>query len=207
MATNERVAQVAAAAAGAALAYYGFKKGGVTGTIMGVMGAGIATTTIATAAGAPIASSAPREVRQVVEVMASPEEAYKMWSRFEDFPRFMANVLEVRKTGANTWRWVAEGPLDELVEWDSELTANRPGKIIAWRSTTAGVPNSGEVLFEPTEHGTRVLVVMRYGQTAGPIGALVGRVTGSSPESVVRQYLRRFKQLIEAGQVAQSTAL
>ncbi|HKY06267.1 MAG TPA: SRPBCC family protein [Blastocatellia bacterium] len=207
MATNERVAQVAAAAAGAALAYYGFKKGGVTGTIVGVMGAGIATTTIATAAGAQVGPASQREVRQVVEVMASPEEAYKMWSRFEDFPRFMANVVEVRKTGANTWRWVAEGPLDDQIEWDSELTADRPGKIIAWRSTTPGVPNSGEVLFEPTEHGTRVLVVMRYGQAAGPIGALVDRVTGSGPESVVRQYLRRFKQLIEAGPVAQQTAL
>lgn len=171
------------------------------------MGAGIATTTIATAAGAPIGAPAPREVRQVVEVIASPEDAYKMWSRFEDFPRFMANVVEVRKTSAKTWHWVAEGPLDERVEWDAELSADRPGKIIAWRSITPGVPNSGEVLFEPTEHGTRVLVVMRYGKTAGPIGALVGRVTGSNPDSMVRQYLRRFKQLIEAGGVAHSTAL
>jgi uncharacterized membrane protein len=198
MSNNERAAQVATAAAGAALALYGFKKGGITGTIVGVMGAGIATKTIASVAGVPITSaSTPREVREVVEVAASREEAYEMWSRLEDFPRFMANVSEVRKTGDRTYRWTVEGPLGQRIEWDAEVTHSLPGQLIAWRSTNADVPNSGEVRFEATQHGTRVLVIMRYGQTAGPIGALVARLTGSDPKAMVQQDLHRFKRLIE----------
>lgn len=198
MSNNERAAQVATAAAGAALALYGFKKGGITGTIVGVMGAGIATKTLASVAGVPIVSpSTPREVREVIEVAASREEAYEMWARLEEFPRFMANVSEVRKTGDRTYHWTVAGPLGQRVEWDAELTHSLPGRLIAWRSMSADVPNSGEVHFEATRHGTRILVIMRYGQTAGPIGALVARLTGSDPKATVQQDLRRFKQLIE----------
>lgn len=200
MSANEKAAQVATAAAGAALAFYGFKKGGITGTIVGVMGAGIATKTIASVAGVPVISaSTPREVREIAEVRASPERAFAVWSRPEDFPRFMSNVSEVRKTGERTYHWTVEGPLGRRIEWDAEVTHSLPGRVIAWKSITAGVTNSGEVRFEPTRHGTRIFVTMRYGQLAGPIGALVARVTGSDPQEMVRHDLGRFKQLIEAG--------
>ena len=200
MSKNEKAAQVATAAAGAALAFYGFKKGGVTGAIVGVMGAGIATQTLASVAGVPIISaSTPREVRGVIEVAASREQAYVTWSRMEDFPRFMSNVCEVRRTGDGTHHWSVEGPLGQRVEWDSEVTHDLPGRLIAWKSTTAEVSNSGEVRFEQTQHGTRVFVTMRYGMPAGPIGTLVARLTRSDPKAMVRQDLRRFKQLIEAG--------
>jgi uncharacterized membrane protein len=196
---SDKTIRVATTAAGAALAYYGFKKGGVAGTIVGVVGAGLATSSAAAVAGVAHA----REVREVVEVKASPTDAYNMWSCFENFPRFMQNVLEVRKTGERTWRWTVEGPLGKRLEWDAELTRSRPEKLIAWRSTTADVPNSGAVHFEPTPRGTRVFVVMTFGQPAGPIGALVAKVTGGDPRSMVRACLRRFKQLIEAVETAQ----
>ncbi|HYP26997.1 MAG TPA: SRPBCC family protein [Blastocatellia bacterium] len=200
MSKNEKAAQVATAAAGAALAFYGFRKGGVTGAIVGVMGAGIATQTLASVAGVPIISaSAPREVRDVIEVAASREQAYATWSRMEDFPRFMPNVCEVRKTGDRTYHWSVEGPLGQRIEWEAEVTHDLPGRLIAWKSVTAEVSNSGEVRFEETRHGARVFVTMRYGLPAGPIGALVARLTRSDPKAMVRQDLRRFKQMIEAG--------
>ncbi|HXG67052.1 MAG TPA: SRPBCC family protein, partial [Blastocatellia bacterium] len=117
------------------------------------------------------------------------------------------NVSEVRKTGERTYHWVVEGPLGQRIEWDAEVTRSEPGRLIAWRSTTADVPNSGEVHFEPTRHGTRVMVVMQYGQPAGPIGALLAKVTGSDPQAMARQDMRRFKQLIEAGEIAQAPQL
>lgn len=202
MNNNEKAMHVAAAAAGAALAYYGFKKGGVAGNLVGVMGAGLATSRIAAAAGLPVGSAEPREVRQSVEVMATPEEAFEMWSRFEDFPRFMKNVREVRKIGENSWHWVVEGPFGQRVEWDAVLTASEPGKLIAWTSTSADVANSGEVRFELTKDGTSVLVTMRYGQPIGPIGIMIEKIAGGDPDAMVRQDLRCFKQLIEAGEIA-----
>jgi uncharacterized membrane protein len=207
MSDNDKKSHVVKAAAATALAAYGFKKGGFIGTAVGIVGAGLTATEIAAAAGVPLVSATPREVRQAIEVMASPEEAYAMWSRFESFPAFMQNVVEVRKTGERTWHWVVEGPLGQRIEWDAEVTANQPGKFISWRSTTADIDNSGEVRFEPTEHGTRVFVFMTFGQPAGPIGAVVAKVTGSDPQKMVRQDLRRFKQLIEAGEIARVVQL
>jgi uncharacterized membrane protein len=167
--------------------------------MVGVMGAGIATRTLASVAGVPIISaSAPREVREVVEVRASPERAFAIWSRPEDFPRFLSSVSEVRKTGERVYHWVVEGPLGRRIEWDAEVTHSLPDRLIAWKSITAGVNNSGEIRFEPTQHGTRIFVTLRYGQLAGPIGALVARLTGSDPRETVRQDLGRFKRLIEA---------
>jgi len=206
MSNNDRGAQVAAAATGAAMAYFGFRKGGVIGKAVGVLGAGIAAARIAGAAGFSSAAGGRREVRQAVEVKATPEEAYRIWSRFEDFPRFMQNVLEVRRTAERTYHWTAEGPLSERVEWDAVVTADEPGRLISWRSKTAGVGNSGQVRFEPTASGARVIAVMAYDQPAGPIGKAVARFTGSDPESMVREDLRRFKRFIESGETAPVTA-
>src|ERR1044072_2955131 len=112
MGGNEKAFHVMKAAAATALATYGFKRGGVVGAAVGIVGAGLTATELAAAAGPPL-TSPTREVRETVEVKASPEEAYEMWSRFEEFPRFMANVLEVRKTGGRTSQWGGEGPARE----------------------------------------------------------------------------------------------
>ncbi|MFP5263838.1 MAG: SRPBCC family protein [Blastocatellia bacterium] len=207
MNNNEKTLHVVRAAAATALAAYGFKRGGVVGTAVGIVGAGLTASELAAASGRPLTHSTPLEVRQSIEVMASPEEAYGIWSHFGEFPRFMANVIEVRKTGDRTWHWVAEAPLGQRVEWDAEMTADEPGEFIAWRSITAGVDDGGEVHFERTEHGTRVLVIMTFGQPVGPIGAVVAKVSGSAPDALVRQDLRRFKQLIEAGGFAHASGL
>jgi uncharacterized membrane protein len=207
MSNNEKTLHVVRAAAATALAAYGFKRGGIIGKAVGIVGAGLTATELAAAAGMPLTSSTPREVRQSIEVMASPEEAYEAWSRFEDFPRFMANVVEVRRTGDRTSHWVAEGPLGERIEWAAETTADEPGEFIAWRSTTADIDNSGEVRFERTERGTRVLVVMTFGHPVGPIGGVVAKVTGGDPHVLVRDDLRRFKRLIEAGGIAHTSQL
>jgi uncharacterized membrane protein len=179
----------------------------VIGNAVGVVGASIAATGLANATGVSENLAARREVRQVVEVMASPDEAYRLWSRFEDFPRFMQNVIEVRKTADRAYHWIVAGPLSERIEWDAEVTEDDPGRLIAWRSTTADIENSGEVRFEPTERGTRVIVVMNYDQPAGPIGKVVAKFTGTDPQSMVREDLRRFKQLIEAGEIARVVQL
>lgn len=207
MSENDKTSHVVKAAAATALAAYGFRKGGVVGTTVGIVGASITATEIAAAAGVSLIPSTSREVRHAIEVMATPEKAYEMWSRFEAFPTFMQNVIEVRKTGDHTWHWIVEGPLGQRIEWDAEVTVNDPGKFISWRSTTADIDNNGAVRFETTEHGTRIFVFMTFNQPAGPIGTVVAKVTGSDPQKMVRQDLRRFKQLIEAGEIARVVQL
>src|SRR3954463_15260954 len=110
MANNDKATHVLKVAVATALAAYGFKRGGLVGTAIGIVGAGLGATEIAAVAGVPLAESAPIEVRETVDVRATPEAAYEIWSRFEGFPRFMRNVIEVRRTSANTWHWSIEGP-------------------------------------------------------------------------------------------------
>lgn len=202
MGDNDKALHVMKAAAATALAAYGFKKGGLVGTALGIIGTGVGATEMAAAAGVSLTRSAPIEVRETVEVLASPEKAYEIWSRFEDFPRFMLNVIEVRRTSADTWHWTVAGPLGQRIEWDAEVVANVPGEVIAWRSLTADIDNRGEVRFERTAGGTRVLAIRRITIPAGPIGSAVAKLTKSDPAMMARQDLRRFKQLIEAGEVA-----
>ncbi|HST19605.1 MAG TPA: hypothetical protein VLR90_00670, partial [Blastocatellia bacterium] len=76
MSENDKKSHVVKAAAATALAAYGFKKGGIVGTTVGIVGASITATEIAAAAGVSLVPSTPREVQQAIEVMASPEEAY-----------------------------------------------------------------------------------------------------------------------------------
>jgi uncharacterized membrane protein len=204
MTTNQKAVQMVAAAAGAALAFFGFKKGGVVGSAFGVVGAGIAASSIATVAGVQTGIEAPREVRQAIEVKASPEEVFRVWSRFEGFPRFMHNVIEIKKTAEDTYHWAAEGSLGQSIEWDSRVTHKIPGRMIAWRSITPGLENAGEVHIEGSASGTRLFVVMTYDQPVGPIGKVVALVTGSDPVSMVRQDLDRFKRLVEAARSEQS---
>lgn len=202
MGDNDKTMHVMKAAVATALAAYGFKRGGLVGTAIGIVGAGLGATEMAAVAGVPLAQSAPKEVRETVDVMATPEEAYEIWSRFEDFPRFMLNVIEVRPTSANTWHWTVEGPLGQRIEWDARVVMDVPGKVIAWRSTTAEIDNRGEVRFERTANGTRVLAFMRVAVPTGPISSIVAMLTKSDLGMRVRQDLRRFKQLIEAARVA-----
>jgi uncharacterized membrane protein len=202
MANDDKATHIMKAAAATALAAYGFKKGGLVGTAIGIVGAGLGATEIAAVAGVPLAESAPREVRETVDVMATPEEAYELWSRFENFPRFMRNVVEVRRTSANTWHWTIEGPLGQRIEWDALVITDVPGEAIAWRSITADINHRGEVRFERTANGARVLAFMRLALPVGPIGAIVAKLTKSDPGKMVRQDLRRFKQLIESARAA-----
>jgi uncharacterized membrane protein len=90
------------------------------------------------------------------------------------------------------------------VEWEAEITADEPGRLIAWRSVgAADVENSGSVAFKaaPGGRGTIVRVEMRYRPPGGIVGAAVAKLFGEDPEQQLQEDLRRFKQLIEAGEI------
>ena len=80
---------------------------------------------------------------------------YALWSKFENFPQFMSNVLEVRNLSDNRSHWTVAGPAGIPVEWDAEITKMVPNELIAWKSLEGStVPNAGYVLFEPNDDGT-----------------------------------------------------
>lgn len=133
------------------------------------------------------------------------EELYQFWRQFENLPRFMHNIRSVEVADGGRSHWIVEAPAGKTVEWDSEITADEPGQLIAWRSLEgASVRNSGQVEFRdsPEGRGTVVTVTLTYDPPGGSLGQLIAKLFQKEPKIQARQDLRRFKQLMETGEVA-----
>ncbi len=136
-------------------------------------------------------------------------EVYGFWHNFENLPRFMAHLESVQVLDNNRSRWKAKAPAGTSVEWEAETLEDRPNELISWRSLPdAGVPNSGTVRFKdaPGNRGTEVHVELRYQPPGGKIGALVAKLFGEEPQQQVKGDLRRFKQVMETGEIVHSDA-
>jgi uncharacterized membrane protein len=147
--------------------------------------------------------------KQVITVAGPVEEAYRRWRDFASFPRFMRYVEEVRVADDRRSHWRAAAPWGGSVEWDAEITEDRPNELIAWRSLPGSqVHHTGRVRFRaaPAGRGTVVEVELRYEPPAGGASATVARLLGREPRQLVADDLRRFKQLAETGEVTVSDA-
>jgi uncharacterized membrane protein len=149
------------------------------------------------------------EARQVefeksIVVNRSPQECYQFWRDFERLPRFMQHLESVQVLDERRSHWKAKGPLGFMAEWDAELTADESGEYMAWRSVgDADVENSGSVRFNraPGNRGTIVHVEMRYSPPGGSAGTLLAKLFGEEPSQQIDEDLRRFKWLIETGEI------
>lgn len=154
------------------------------------------------------AKSGAIQVTKSVTINRSPEELYQFWRNFENLPRFMYHLESVRVTdGGRSSHWVAKAPMGMTVEWDGEITEDRPAELIAWRSLEgADVDNRGSVRFKPATggRGTVVSVEIEYSPPGGIVGAGLAKLFGEEPEGQMKDDLRRFKQVIETGEVVRS---
>ena len=142
-------------------------------------------------------------------VNREPEEVYSFWRNFENFPRFMRHVESVQDLGDGRYHWVVKGPAGMPVEWDAMTVADHPGSVITWRSLeNSDVDNAGAVRFEraPGGRGTIVRVNLEYNPVGGVLGATVAKLFGEEPEQQLDDDLRRFKQILEIGEVVVSDA-
>jgi uncharacterized membrane protein len=145
-----------------------------------------------------------RRVLKSITVNASPEECYRFWRNFESFPQFMRHIESVEKLDDKRSHWCATGPAGSRVEWDAEITSDEPNRLLAWRSTgSADVYNTGSVRFSPAPggKGTMLQVEMEYSPPGGNVGAMVAMLFGEEPSQQMEGDLRRFKQLIECGEI------
>ena len=148
-------------------------------------------------------------VRKSVTVNRPAEEVYAFWRNFENLPRFMQHLESVQVSGDGRSHWRAKAPAGKTVEWDAEITEDRPNELIAWRTVEgADVPNAGVVRFvaAPGGRGTEIHVDLQYDPPAGKIGALFAKLFGEEPSQQVNGDLRRLKQVLEIGEVTQSDA-
>ncbi len=132
-------------------------------------------------------------IEKTFEVDCPVNTVYNQWTQFEQFPRFMEGVAEVRQLDDTHLHWKAKVAGKEK-EWDAEIVERVPDKVIAWRSTS-GAPNAGTVRFEPlNKERTRIKLTMDY-EPKGfleNVGDAVGVVSGK-----VENAVERFKKLLE----------
>ena len=211
------------AVGGGVIALLGLKRGGLGGALLAAVGGGLIYRGVTghcsgyAALGVNTAEPSPAEphayfergihVEESVTVNKTPWELYDFWKNFENLPRFMAHLKDVKKIDEKRSHWVARAPAGTSAEWDAEIINDEPNALIAWRSLGgATVDNAGSVRFVPAAQGTEVKVVLDYIPPAGRLGAMVAKLFGEEPSTTVREDLRRFKEVMETGGVAATSA-
>ncbi|MEH2228877.1 MAG: SRPBCC family protein [Nostoc sp.] len=195
---------------GGAMVLMGLRQGSLRGALTALAGGGLiyqgATkqSTIQQAQEA-IGINQPIKVEKTVTINKSAEELYRFWHNFENLPTFMKHLKSVKVYNEKRSHWIANAPLGNSVEWDADILEDRENEFISWASVEgADVDNSGFVRFKkaPGDRGTEVKVVLEYNPPGGALAATVAKLFGEEPEQQIGDELRRFKMLMEAGEIA-----
>jgi uncharacterized membrane protein len=148
-------------------------------------------------------------VRESVRLEMPVAGVYRFWRCLENLPRFMTHLHEVTEKPDGKSHWVAAGPAGLAVEWDAEIINEVENQVIGWRSLAGSdVVTAGSVNFDTAREGrsTQVSVHLQYAPPAGKAGALIASLFGREPSQTIREDLRHFKQLLEAGEIPRATA-
>ena len=146
-----------------------------------------------------------RFVKQTTTIARPAADLYAFWRDEANAPKFMEGIESARKTGEKTSHWVASGPLGTRSEWDAEIFADEPNRLFSWKTLPGAlVPHVGTVKFDPSTGGKETVVTLElnYEAPGGWLGQAAAKVTGMDPNAMGRENLRRFKQLLEAGEIA-----
>ncbi|MET4665633.1 SRPBCC family protein [Sphingomonas sp. PvP056] len=143
-------------------------------------------------------------VGRAVTINRPRAELFAYFRDFTNLPTFMDNVERIDVLDAKRSHWVVKAPGGKTVEWDSVVTDEVVGEFIAWASEPgADIDNSGRVDFRDAgARGTVVTATLLYDPPAGVVGKLIAKLFQREPAIQARRDLRRFKQLMETGEVA-----
>jgi uncharacterized membrane protein len=149
----------------------------------------------------PLAVTRTLPLEASILINRPPEECYRFWHDFENLPRFMRSIESVRLESDRRSHWVARAPGGMRLEWDSEIIDDKPDRLISWHSLNADVPNAGSVHFDPAPGGRGTLVRVRMSHDMPTLSGIAARVIGKVPKRQVNEDLRRFKQIMETGEI------
>jgi uncharacterized membrane protein len=217
-----RSERMISAVAGGALAVVGLRMRSVPGLLMAALGGGLIYRGVSghchayTALGVNTAEhdagpARPEDyfergihVEQSMTVERTPWDLYAFWRNFENLGKFLHHVESVKVLDDRRSHWAIRAPAGSTVEWDAEIINDEPNALIAWRSLAgANVDNAGSVRFVPGAEGrgTEVRVVIDYIPPGGRVGRWVAGLFGKDPSHQIREDLRRFKSLMETGEI------
>jgi uncharacterized membrane protein len=198
---------------GMALAGYGASRRDVPGVLLAAAGVGLiarAATNVEARRLTGIGGGRRAvDVQKTITIEAPVEEVFAFWSDYSNFPRFLSRVLDVRQGSRNGQsHWTVAGPAGAPVEFDAEVSAFVPNKVLGWRTVEGSpVAHAGLIRFEPLNHRrTRVHIRMSYNPPGGWLGHGVAAVFGVDPKTSLDADLFRVKTLLETGRVPRDAA-
>ncbi len=149
-------------------------------------------------------SPARELLAQAVTINRPSLELYSYFRDFGNLPLFMDNIVSIEQLGDSRSHWTVKAPAGRTVEWTARVTEDIPGRSLSWQSEDgADVANSGKIEFSDAgERGTIVTATIAYDPPAGIVGKVVAKLFQREPAIQTRRDLRRFKQLMETGEIA-----
>jgi uncharacterized membrane protein len=148
-------------------------------------------------------------VGRTVTINKPRADLYAFWRDFRNLARFLENIERVDVGDDRRSHWVIKAPAGQTVEWDSQITEDEPDRLIAWESLDGGdIKNTGRITFSDAApgRGTLITATMVYDPPGGDVGKLIAKLFQKEPKMQARRDLRRFKQLMETGEISTSAA-
>jgi uncharacterized membrane protein len=152
-------------------------------------------------------AGAPADAMQVehsITIRKSADELYSVWRKPRNLSRIMRHFAEVTAVSANRTHWLVRAPFGQSREWDMQVVEDRPGELLRWKSIEgAEFPSEGTIRFysAPRDWGTEVTFRLRFQIPGGTLGAVTMKLLPVAPGLLVSKALRRFKSLIETGEI------
>ncbi|AFZ21443.1 SRPBCC family protein [Allocoleopsis franciscana] len=193
---------------GGAMVLLGLRQGSLRGALTALAGGGLMYRGVTAQTGIQDALGMNQSIKVEKTVTISnksPEELYQFWRNFENLPYFMKHLKHVSVINNTRSHWIASAPMGGSVEWDAEIINDQENRLIAWASVEgADIDNSGFVRFQraPQGRGTEVKVVIEYNPPGGVVGDAFAKLFGEEPQQQIGDELRRFKMLMETGEIA-----
>lgn len=187
------------AGAGGSLIYRG-----VTGHCGGYQALGISTAS-PMAPATSIRAGHGVKVEESITINRDAATLWSFWRKLENVGRFMQHLERVEEIDSKHSRWLACSGLGMKLEWEAEIINEKENELIAWRSVDGStVDTAGSVHFRelPNGRGTEMRVVLKYDAHAAQLANPLARLMGRSPRQQIHEDLRRFKQVMEAGEAA-----
>lgn len=147
-------------------------------------------------------------VGKTVTIAKPPrDQLFAFWRDFTNLPSFMDNLENVETLGDQRSRWTIKAPGGTSVLIETEIAQEKSGELIAWRSVEGSdIETEGRVQFRdaPGDRGTEVELVIAYKPPLGRAGQAIAKLLQREPAIQARRDLRRFKMLMETGEIANS---
>jgi uncharacterized membrane protein len=177
---------------------------GATAVIAAITAADVATSIRQTALRREESNRADAYVEKSVVVNKSAQECFAFWRELSNLPKFMSSVESVTPLDDQRMHWVMKGPRGARLEWDTEISVDRPGDRLAWHSIQGSpIHHAAVVRFDraPRDRGTIIRAHMHFQPPAGRFGLALAKLLGHDPGFAMQEDLRRFKQLMETGEL------